>query len=82
MASTCKRCGAPLVWKVTPKRKFIPCDEGLIEYQADETSNDILINDKGEVIHCKLKFTGRPDGLARKPHWATCPYANEFKGDK
>ena len=82
MASKCKKCGEPLIWKKSPKGHWIPCDEGLVEYKADPLGKDVVINDKGEVIRCVLIFKGKPDGLARKPHWATCPYANEFRRNK
>ena len=79
MASTCKKCGEPIVWKKTPKGYWIPCDEGLTEYKADEHGKDLVVNDKGEVIRCELTFKGKADGLARKPHWASCPFADEFR---
>ena len=81
MAATCKKCGAPLVFVKTPKGKWMPCDEGLVEYHAGNTPDfdDVVVNDKGEVIKCTFDFQCKPDGLARIPHWATCPYADDFR---
>ena len=49
MASTCSKCGAPIIWIKTERGKWMPADEGL------------------------------PTGMARTPHWATCPYADDFR---
>ena len=40
---------------------------------------ETVVNDKGEVIHCTFDFQCEPDGLARIPHFATCPYADYFR---
>ncbi len=80
--ATCKKCGAPIIWIRTPKKNgWIPCNEGLIEYKAGSSPDyeDRVVNDKGEVIQCTFDFQCRPDGLARIPHWATCPYADDFR---
>ena len=78
----CKKCGAPIVFVRSAKSgKWIPLDEGLTEYRAGkgEDYEDTVVNDKGEVIRCTFDFQGTPDGLARIPHWATCPYADYFR---
>ena len=77
----CKKCGAPIVFIKTPKGKWMPCDEGLIEYKAGDASDyeDYVVNDNGEVIRCTFDFQCDPDGRARTPHWATCPYADDFR---
>lgn len=74
--SACKKCGAPIVWIKSSEGKWIPCDEGLTEYHVGSTPDfeDRVVTDKGEVIQCTFDFQCRPDGLARIPHWATCPY--------
>ena len=78
--STCKRCGAPIVWIRTTEDKWMPCDEGLVEYHVGETPDfeDRVVTDDGRVLRCTFDFQCRPDGLARIPHWATCPYADRF----
>lgn len=78
----CKKCGASIVFVRSAKSgKWIPLDEGLTEYRAGEAEDyeDTVVNDKGEVIRCTFDFQGTPDGLARIPHWATCPYADYFR---
>lgn len=81
MASTCKRCNAPIIWVETPKGKNMPCDEGLVPYRANKHGGSTVVNDRGEVIRCDIITDGStPDGLARKTHWETCPFAAEFHG--
>ena len=82
----CKKCGAPILFirsaKSTKEQvKWIPCDEGLVEYRKGDTHDfeDWVVNDKGEMIRCTFDFQGKPDGLARIPHWATCPFADSFR---
>ena len=80
--ANCKKCGAPIVFVRSAKSgKWLPLDEGLVEYRAGnaEDYEDLVVNDKGEVIRCTFDFQGEPDGLARIPHWATCPYADDFR---
>jgi len=56
--ATCKRCGAPIVFIKTPKGKWMPCNEGLVEYKAGSSPDydDVVVNDKGEVIKCTFDF--------------------------
>lgn len=80
--ATCKKCGANIVFVRSAKTgKWMPLDEGLVEYKAGngEDYEDIVVNDKGEVIHCTFDFQCEPDGLARIPHFVTCPYADYFR---
>lgn len=79
--TTCKKCGAPIIFIKTKKGKWMPCDEGLVEYKAGDGPNfdDVVVDQGGKVIHCTFDFQCVPDGLARIPHWATCPYAEDFR---
>lgn len=79
--ATCKKCGAPIIFIKTKKGKWMPCDEGLVEYKAGDGPNfdDVVVDQAGNVIHCTFDFQCVPDGLARIPHWATCPYAEDFR---
>lgn len=79
MAARCKACGAPLIWIETPKGKWIPCDEGMVEYQEDRNGKDVLVDQNGEVIRCRIRFEGKPSGTARTPHWATCTSPDKFR---
>ncbi len=52
--STCKKCGAPIVWLNTPKGKKMPADAGLRAYKENPEGKNSVVNDWGEVIRCDL----------------------------
>lgn len=79
MATACKSCGAPIVFVKSPKGKFIPCDANLKRYKQTEDGKEIVITDAGEYVRCTFDFDGLPTGLARTPHWATCPHADQHR---
>lgn len=82
MLSTCKACGAPIIWIRTPKGAFMPADQGLVKYRENPRGKTFLVDDSGRLIHCDLEFDGIPTGMARIPHWATCTYSKQFKRKK
>lgn len=79
MADTCKSCGAPIVWIRTPAGKSMPCDAALVRYRYDPAGKCSVVTDIGTVVRCNLDFEGIPTGMARVPHWATCPQAEKFR---
>lgn len=79
MAATCKSCGAPIVWIESKNHKFIPCDEGLKPYKQTENGKEVVITQDGDYVRCTFDFDGFPTGMARTPHWATCPDADRFR---
>lgn len=79
MAATCKSCGAPIIWVQSPKRKWIPCDEGLKPYRADRSGKDAIVTQNGEIIRCTFVPDYEATGLGRTAHWATCPYADRHR---
>ena len=78
----CKKCGANIIWLKTPKGKWMCADEGLKPYKETKAGKDLVVTDRGEMIRCDLEFDGPPTGMARTPHWATCPDAASFKKPK
>lgn len=77
--STCKKCGAAIIWIDTPRGKKMPADRQAVAYKANPKGKERVVNLRGEVIACDLTFPGAADGMARVPHWATCPNADEFR---
>lgn len=75
----CKKCGADILFLTTKNGKWFPVNEGLVPYKQDKDGEDLVVTDKGEVIRCTFEFECTPTGMARIPHWATCPYANDFR---
>ena len=80
MAATCKSCGAPIVWTQTPAGKWMPLDEGLVPYRQNDTGKSLVVDDRGTVIRCDIVTDGSvPTGMARFPHWSTCPNADSHR---
>lgn len=78
--ATCKKCGARIIWIRSTKGKWLPADEGLVPYKENPIGRDRVITENGEVLNCALDpEKGTETGRARIPHWATCPYADEFR---
>lgn len=83
--ATCKKCGAPIIWRQSPEGKWMPLDEGLIPYKANANGKDTLFDITGDPIRCDIveRQPGAiPTGLARKSHFATCPFANDFRKER
>lgn len=81
-APKCSKCGAQIVWLRTPKGKWMPADAGLRRYRKNPKGKSTVVNSWGEMIRCDLDVDDEPDGLARVPHWATCPNAGDFRKSK
>ena len=83
--ATCSKCGARIVWLKTPKGKWMCADEGLVPYRRNPEGKSILVNDYGEMIRCDTYPAEKglaEHGMARVPHWATCPNAEDFQRAK
>lgn len=81
----CKKCGKPIVWTRTKKGRWMCLDEGLKRYRANKKGKDRVVTEWGETITCDILADDDksfPTGMARVPHWATCPFADEFRKDK
>lgn len=67
MTSTCKGCGASIVWIVTEAGKNMPLDA--------KTTTMWLVDAEGAQ-------QGSPRAKpvqVRAPHWSTCPNADDFR---
>lgn len=74
----CKRCGREIKWIDTPAGKHMPVDPDRKPYR--EGGCEVFITDRGDMIRGNTPFGPEPvDGYAYTPHWATCPYAEEFR---
>lgn len=60
----------------------MPTDAGPVFYKANPEGKDILVDDKGFTVRCDTEFEGPPDGYARRSHFSTCPYADDFRKKK
>ena len=71
----CKGCGAIIFWIGN-----MPCDTEQIKYRATPGAKDRLITPEGKAISVTLAAgTDKADGIAYRPHWASCPASDSFR---
>lgn len=80
--TTCKSCGAPIIWIQSPKGKWIPCDEGLVPYVEDKNGKSSIVTQRGEIIRCRFVNADEATGFGRVSHWGTCPNAEQHRRKK
>lgn len=77
--STCKSCGAEIVWIRMKSGKMMPCDALGVAYDPDDNGTLTLITPDGEIVkgnpsqdfkHCKWGYCS---------HFATCPNADQHR---
>lgn len=85
--TTCKSCGAPIVWIKTQNGRSMPCDVPAVDYQENYKGSSLIVTDDGRVrratiIKKPITSSGlQPiiDGKGYISHFATCPYANKYR---
>lgn len=76
--STCKGCGARIIWIRTANGKQIPCDPERIPYRTDLHNGDLkLIDPVGRL--CVGFLDVDSDRYGYVSHFATCPVAGKFR---
>lgn len=60
--------------------KSMPCDPVAYSYLADRRGDEKFITPDGKMIRGRRTLAGEfPDGMGYKPHWASCPAAEQFR---
>lgn len=77
--STCRGCGAPIVWIKTPGGKAMPCDPSPIYFRPAPGAKEKIVTTKGEVLSAEIVHGAEAADAGYRPHWATCPQADSFK---
>lgn len=77
--STCKSCGAPLIWIKTLAGKYMPCDIIAVHYKARGIGKDKVVTPEGAVVSCDIVGIGDADGYGYVPHWSTCNAPDSFR---
>ena len=77
--STCRGCGAPILWIKTPGGKSMPCDPAPVYYRIVPGGKDKVVTNRGEVVSCEIVSGADATDAGYRPHWATCPHAGNFK---
>lgn len=79
--SACKACMAAIVWIKTPAGKSIPCDATPRYYiEKPRVGSKKIVTPNGQVLSCEYtEDPAKATGVGYVPHWATCPYARQFR---
>ena len=79
--STCRGCGAPIVWIRTTGGKSMPCDAEPVLYKAREGAAGKIVTESGTVLSADIGGLAafEPDGVGNVSHFATCPAAEQFR---
>lgn len=78
--TTCKKCGKPIIFIKTSGGKSMPCDADPVPYWESPKAPGKVITPNGMTLSCS--FDGdlqTATGIGYRPHWATCPFADDFK---
>ena len=83
--TTCKSCGAKIVWIKTQNGRSMPCNEEQVEYQKNYRGSALIVTKDGEVARGNIvKDSGSAlapivDGIGYVSHFATCPNADKHR---
>lgn len=78
--TTCRRCGAAIVFVRTKKGNSMPCDAAPVWYWPKETGTGRVVTSVGEVVACVFEGDRRAGaGIGFVSHFSTCPHAGKFK---
>lgn len=72
--TTCKSCGAPIIWIKTMSGKSMPCDASPLAYWKTPCGGTVIVTPNGETL--KADLAGSPEtatGIGYISHFATCP---------
>ena len=77
--ATCKRCGKDISFIKMKTGKYMPTDKVKHSIIIGE-GNEQLITEQGVIIRGRYaSYEDGANGCGYTSHFATCPYANEFR---
>lgn len=80
----CRSCGAEIRWIRMQSGKSMPVDPKMLAArlpEADEKT-EVLITEGGATIRgvvCELDFLDDIQWPCFRPHWASCPHADQHR---
>ena len=83
--TTCKSCGAKIVWIKTQNGRSMPCNAEQVEYQKNYRGSALIVTKDGEVVRGNIvkgggsALTPIVDGTGYVSHFATCPNADKHR---
>ena len=84
MMPKCRSCGAEIRWIRMQSGKSMPVDTKMLAArlpEADEKT-EVLITEGGATIRgvvCELDFLDDIQWPCFRPHWASCPHADQHR---
>ena len=78
--TTCRACGAEIMFIKTVGGKSIPVDSDSVYYIQKKDGNKKIVTPNGEVISADLtEDSAKATGIGYISHFATCPEADKFR---
>ena len=76
----CKKCGRQILFVKMESGRYMPCDIDLCLFIEGAGGAEYFVTPGGKLIRGKSPLRGETtDGAGYRPHWATCPYAEDFR---
>jgi hypothetical protein len=85
LMATCRACGEPIEFILTPKGRRMPVDPGLETVIMDPTGHGdrvLIVLEDGQVMRGYRAQPGAVRTIRVRgyiPHWDTCPHAGQFR---
>ena len=83
--STCKSCGAKIVWIKTTRGMSMPCNAEQVQYQENKRGSALIVTKDGDVVRGNIidgnqtSLVPVVDGVGYVSHFATCPNAAKHR---
>lgn len=78
--STCRGCGAEIIFITTGENNGIPCNPEPLKYWLDPEGRERIVTTDGKVVRAELEgMPGFETGTGYISHFATCPMADSFR---
>ncbi len=78
--STCRGCGAPIVWIKTASGKSMPCNAEPVTYWEKPGASGKIVTPNGEIISCEFEGDRQTiSGIGYISHFSSCPEAGRFR---
>ena len=78
--STCRSCGAPIVWIKTASGKSMPCDASPVYFKENEKGKDRVVTLTGATVCCDIITEPPVIGfVGYRPHYSTCNDPGKFR---
>jgi len=83
-ATSCRSCGAPILFIPTPSGKQLPVNAERLYVHVDPSGPEKVVLSSGRVVSCIFVDPKVTDGalVGYRAHFATCPAASAWRKPK